>query len=83
MERKSQPTNNQQTFLLSVLTAATIGSFGFMWNLNTTIARLQEHDTEMIKAREENVTKMNNMQLDIRDIRERLIRIEAKSKPTP
>jgi Tfp pilus assembly protein PilO len=68
------------TFLLSVVTAATIGCFGFMWSLNSTIARLQEHDTETIKVRSETSTKINTMQLDIRDIRERLIRIESKSQ---
>jgi hypothetical protein len=68
------------TFLLSVLTAATIGCFGFMWSLNSTIARLQEHDTETIKSRAETSTKINNIQLDIRDIRERLIRIESKTQ---
>lgn len=70
------------TFLLSVVTAGVIGCFGFLWNMNNSITRLQEHDVENNQAKEEMVIKINNMQLDIRDIRERLIRVEAKQKRT-
>lgn len=69
------------TFLLSVATAGVIGCFGFLWNMNNSITRLQEHDTDSIRIREEQTNRINNMQLDIRDIRERVIRMEAqKSK---
>lgn len=69
-----------QTFLLSLATTGVIGCFGFLWSLNSTVARLQERDTENIKAREEWSMRTNSMQLDIRDIRERLIRIETKTQ---
>lgn len=66
------------TFLLSVATGGVVGCFGFLWNLNNTVTRLQEHDVENTKSREEWANKTNNIQLDIRDIRERLIHIESK-----
>lgn len=70
------------TFLLSLATAGVIGCFGFLWNMNNSITRLQDHDTDNMKIREEQVIRINTMQLDIRDIRERVIRMEAqKSKP--
>jgi hypothetical protein len=68
------------TSLLSIATAGVLGCCGFLWNLNNTVTRLQEHDTDNIKAREEWSTKTNTLQLDIRDIRERLIRIESKTQ---
>lgn len=65
------------TALLSVVTAGTIGCFGFLWNLNSTLARMQERETEAIRIREELRIKINALQLDIRDVRERVIRIES------
>lgn len=68
------------TSLLSVATAGVIGCFAFLWNLNSSVSRLQDHDTDNIKAREEWATKTNAIQLNIQDIRERLIRIETKTQ---
>lgn len=67
------------TFLLSVVTAGVIGCFGFLWNMNKTIAVLQEHDTDTIRSRAEQSIRTNTMQMDIRDIRERVIKIEAQN----
>jgi len=69
-----------KTFLLSIVTAGAIGCFAFLWKINSTMAILQEHDTENIRIREEWGIKTNNIQLDIRDIRERVIRIESQQK---
>ncbi len=65
------------TALLSVVTAGVIGCFGFLWNLNGTLARMQERETESIRVREEMRVKVNTLQLDVRDVRERIIRIES------
>lgn len=65
------------TALLSVITAGIIGCFGFLWNLNGTLARMQERETEAVRIREEMRTKVNTLQLDMRDVRERVIRIES------
>lgn len=78
--KKTFMEDNVHTFLLSIATAGVIGCFGFLWNLNNAITRLQEHDTENIKAKEEQSIKMNSIQLDIRDIRERVIKIESKTR---
>lgn len=69
-----------QTALLSVITTGIIGCFTFLWNLNSTVARLQENMIDTIRAKEEQSVRINNIQLDIRDIRERLIRIETKQR---
>lgn len=68
------------TFLLSIATAGVLGCFGFLWNMNKAITVLQEHDTDNIKARAEQTIRSNNIQLDIRDIRERVIKIEAQNQ---
>jgi hypothetical protein len=65
------------TAFLSVITAGIIGCFAFLWNLNGTLARMQERETEAIRVREEMRTKVNALQLDVRDVRERVIRIES------
>lgn len=80
MTTKTILSDKVQTTLLSVVAASLIGCLTFLWNVNASLARLQEHDTDTIKSREEQSTKMNNVQLDIRDIRERLIRIESKQR---
>jgi succinate dehydrogenase/fumarate reductase flavoprotein subunit len=64
------------TMLLSVVTAGVLGCFGFLWNVNGTLARMQERETEAIRVREEMRTRVNTLQLDMRDVRERVIRIE-------
>lgn len=65
------------TTLLSIVTAGVIGCVGFLWNLNSTLARMQERETEAIRVREEMRTRVNTLQLDMRDVRERVIRIES------
>ena len=67
-----------QSFLLPIFTAATVGCFTFLWNMNNSVVRLQEMNVESLKAREDLNIRTNSMQLDIRDLRERLIRIETK-----
>lgn len=75
---KSSLEDKIHTFMLSVATAGVIGCFGFLWSMNKAITILQEHDTETIKSRAEQAIRTNSMQLDIRDIRERVIKIEAQ-----
>jgi hypothetical protein len=65
------------TALLSIITAGVIGCFSFLWNVNSTLARMEERETEAIRIREEMRIKINALQLDIRDVRERVIRIET------
>lgn len=76
--RKKGMEDKLHTFLLSLATAGVIGCFGFLWSLNNAITRLQDHDTDNIKLREEQTIRINAIQLDIRDIRERVIKIEAQ-----
>ncbi len=68
------------TALLSIATSGIIGCFAFLWQVNGALARLEERDTENIRAREEVMIKTNNIQLDLRDVRERLITLETKNQ---
>lgn len=68
------------TALLSVTTTGIIGCFGFLWKVNIALTRLEEHDTENVRSRDETMIKTNNIQLDLRDVRERLIRLETKNQ---
>jgi hypothetical protein len=74
-------TQGVHTFLLSIATAGVLGCFGVLWNMNNAITRLQDHDTENINAREEQGGHINTIQLDIRDIRERMVKIESQKQP--
>lgn len=78
IDKKPIMDDKLHTFLLSLATAGVIGCFGFLWNMNNSITRLQDHDNDNIRLREEQTIRINNMQLDIRDIRERVIRMEAQ-----
>jgi hypothetical protein len=65
------------TAALSIMCAGVTGCFAFLWNLNGTLARMQERETEAIRVREEMRTRVNTLQLDVRDIRERVIKFET------
>lgn len=71
-------TEKVQTALLSIATTGIFGCCAFLWSVNAALVKLQERDTENVRVREELNTRMNNVQLDIRDIRDRLIRVESK-----
>ncbi len=69
-----------QTIVVSLLTAALIACFGFMWNLNSTLARMEERDLSKEKALNDINAKINIIQLDLYDLKDRVIRIEAKTQ---
>lgn len=74
---------NLNTFLLSLITSATIGGFIFIWNLNTTLTQIKgqgENRDERMSTMQNGV---NEMRLDVKEVkgqmsetRERLIRLE-------
>jgi hypothetical protein len=68
------------TTLLSVGTAGIIGCFIFLWNQNGTNAKILERDAQKSQAIDQINGKINQMQLDIREVRETAIRIESRSK---
>lgn len=63
---------------LSLLTTLIAGCFAFLWNLNAAITRIQDQQMQNAKAIDEINLKINNIQLDVRDLRERIIMIESK-----
>lgn len=65
-----------QNFLLSVATTGTISCFGFLWNANKTLTKLEQLEIQKAQAIDELRIKLNNIQLDVRDVREKVIRLE-------
>jgi uncharacterized membrane protein len=67
----------------SIISAGVVGCFVFLWNSNTAQARSQEQMTNMLKVIEEQRNTLNQMQLDMRDVREKVIRLENNSNKKP
>jgi outer membrane protein TolC len=76
---QSKKTMNEkvQTIIASVLTAAIIGLFTFLWNLNKTLGRMEEREFNTTQSINDINNKINNIQLDVRDLRDKTIRIET------
>jgi len=66
-----------QTAIISILSAGLLGIGTFLWNLNSTLARIEERDIDKTKSIDDLNGKINNIQLDIRDLRDKTIRIET------
>lgn len=63
--------------ILSVATSAIIGCFIFLWNVNADLVKAEQQNIDTAKVLDEVRIRINNIQLDIRDIRERVIRLET------
>lgn len=75
------------TLFLGIISAATIGAFGFLWNVNKTLAVMQERDEKRSMQIQQVQTNMNDLRLDVKDskyslqdVRERVIRLEVNKK---
>ena len=62
------------TALLSVATTGIISCVGFLWNVNSTQAKMLQHDIDADKRMDNIEGKINNIQLDIRE--DRAVRME-------
>jgi len=69
--------------LLSIVTASVLGCFAFLWNLNSVATILKDHDLEKQNMINDLNLKMNNLQLNVQEVKERVIRIEAQNKQNP
>lgn len=76
--------NHIQTVLLSLITAAIIGCFSFLWNLNGTVAKMQEQNFNRTQRIDDVQQGVNELRLDmkdtkksVQDVSERLVRVEA------
>lgn len=70
---------NLQTWLLGISSAVSIGAGTFLWNLNRNVGIMQEqtgYGKQQIDRLQGNI---NSMQLDLREIRDKVIRLEAKT----
>lgn len=76
-----------QTVLMSIATAAILGCFTFLWNLNKTVTQIQgDNDKRGIRV-EQVQHGVNELRLDmqatkagVQDLRERMIRVEIETK---
>jgi hypothetical protein len=64
------------TFVLSLATAASVGAFTFAVKVSVDVARIQEWQLQQDKQRDGDKNSMNQIQLDVRDLRDRAIREE-------
>ena len=81
--KKSKEVEKYHNFILSLLSALIIGCFVFLWNANGALSRMQEHENNTDKKIDDMQVKMNNIQLDIFEIKERLVGIETKNNINP
>lgn len=70
---------NLQTWLLGISSVAAVGAFTFLWNLNSNVATMKQDQTYGKQRFDQMQGTMNNMQLDIREVRDKVIRLEAKT----
>jgi len=70
---------NLQTWLLGISSVAAVGAFTFLWNLNKNVAIMQEQNQYGKQKVDQLQGAVNAMQLDIRDVRDKVIRLETKT----
>lgn len=64
------------SLLQGITLAASTGCFIFLWNVNSTIAVIQEKQVQEEKLRGVLQQDLNQVKLDVRDLRDRAIRTE-------
>jgi cell division protein FtsL len=69
-----------QTAIISIATTGIISCAGFLWKANASLSQIEEHLQEIDKRMDNHEIKTDNLQLDVRDIRERVIRVETLQK---
>jgi hypothetical protein len=60
----------------SIATGLIIGNFVYAWNTNATVARILEKQDQELHRYDDLKGDLNQLQLDVRDLRERAIRTE-------
>jgi hypothetical protein len=70
---------NLQTWLLGISSVAAVGAFTFLWNLNKNVAIMQEQNQYGKQKVDQMQGAINIMQLDMREVRDKVIRLEAKT----
>lgn len=75
---KSKILERFYSVILGIMSTALIGLFTFLWNANSTLAQMKEKNISIEKSVNDINIKLNNVQLDIRDLRDKTIRIETR-----
>lgn len=68
------------TAIISIATTGIISCAGFLWKVNSTLSRIEEHQMEMDKSFDNIQSDMNDVHIKLIDTKERLIRIETLQK---
>lgn len=68
-----------QTILLSLITAATIGAFTFLWELNATVASLKTTSDDRDRTIDNVQQGINSVRLNLQEVKEKVIRLEAQN----
>ena len=71
------------TALIGIATTLLIGTFSFAWNINKTITQVQDRIDNIYLSVDRIEGKTNNLQLDIRALSDRTIRVEEKQNIKP
>lgn len=66
-----------QTAVISIATTGIISCAGFLWKVNASLARIEQHEMETDKFMDDLQLKMNNVQLDVRDVRDKVIELKT------
>lgn len=66
------------TILLSLCTALLVGTFVFAWDTNAKLTLLSDHDQTSKETQGRQQIEMNNMNLQLFDVKERVNTLETK-----
>lgn len=66
-----------QTALLSIMTTGIVSCIGFLFKANAALSQIQQHDIDTDRAIDQLQQKVNIIQLDMRELRDKTIRIET------
>ena len=66
-----------QTALLSVATTGILGCGAFLFKANEKLSKMEQHGIDTDKSIDQIQNKINNIQLDLREVRDKVIRVET------
>ena len=69
-----------QTILLSIITAAIMGGFWKITTISDNLIRMEEREKQRVEQSTNMQGSMNKLQVDMTDVKDRLIRLEIDNK---
>ncbi len=82
MEQEGKTLKNPaiQTLLLSIITAAVLGSFSFQWSMNRDFGIMQERDRVRSDTEMEWKNDLKELKIDVNELKGKMIRLESTVK---